>query len=125
MKAREAFKRFFKGNKNFMTPYIKGYYQKKLKDKIMYFELSEGTGINNEPIFGVTVLIEKEGKLEHATKLSKLFWDEQEAKNYINKLKERKWQHADLFNSHGNYGSFKIIDLHKKTTILKGRGKHE
>lgn len=40
----------FKGA-NFMTPSIRGYY----KLRKGYAELSEGTGFNHQPIFGVTV----------------------------------------------------------------------
>lgn len=42
----------FRGT-NFMTPTVLGYY--KLRANFGYAELSSGTGIGREPIFGVTV----------------------------------------------------------------------
>ena len=39
---------------NFMTPNVLAYYHGNLRGKAVYVELSEGEGINHEPLFGVT-----------------------------------------------------------------------
>lgn len=62
--------------KNFMTPNIRCYF--KLWQHLGYAELSSGTGMNNQPIFGVTVRPAKD--------LSKLFQSRLEAERYIESL---------------------------------------
>lgn len=63
----------FRG-KNFMTPNVLGYY--KLREG--YAELSEGRGMSNQPIFGVTVKPD-DGR-------SKLCFSRTEAETYIEEL---------------------------------------
>lgn len=48
----------FKG-KNFMTPNVRGYYRLALEGG--YAELSEGTGLYHEPLYGVTIRPEGPG----------------------------------------------------------------
>jgi hypothetical protein len=65
-------------NRNIMTPNILGYY--KLRGKDVYVELSEGRGIQDQPIWGVTV------RPDEAHKLSKLCYSRREAEAYIESL---------------------------------------
>lgn len=66
--------------RNFMTPNWIGYF--KLKQG--YAELSHGRGIQDEPIFGVTV---RKGDGSHFDpERSKLFWTKQAALSYIGEL---------------------------------------
>lgn len=65
--------------KNFMTPDIMAYY-KLYKG---YAELSKGTGLKYQPIFGVTV--QTHGG-EIASTASRLFQSQQEALDYIKAL---------------------------------------
>lgn len=64
-------------NRNFMTPDIGGYY----KLRKGYAELSGGTGIDNEPIYGVTVRPEKPDD-----RRSQMFHSLKEAKAYIESM---------------------------------------
>ena len=63
---------------NFMTPSILGYYL--AGDH--WCELSEGTGLSHQPIFGVTVKPDPEGN--H----SKLFYSRAAAEDYIESMIE-------------------------------------
>lgn len=67
----------FRG-RNFMTPDVLGFY--KLRRELGYAELSEGRGIDHQPIFGVTV------KPDTEHKLSKLCHSRAEALAYIEEL---------------------------------------
>jgi len=69
----------FKGG-NFMTPNVLGFY----KLRVGYAELSEGTGMDHQLIFGVTVRPDKweEGKQAR----SKLFQSKAAAMEYIESL---------------------------------------
>jgi len=60
------------GGRNFMTPLVLGYYALRHG----YAELSEGTGISHQPIFGVTVQPDTE-------KRSKVFQTRSAALHYI------------------------------------------
>jgi len=79
----DEFTEWQKEHPNFVTPNLLEY------DKIGKYvvELSEGTGIKNEPIFGVT-LLEKED--DHFTSVgmgfSQPFWDKRTASDYFDKL---------------------------------------
>ena len=71
--------------KNFMTPDVLGrYFVPYSKHRAeMVVEFSEGTGFNNDPMYGVTCANNKEIYSE----LSKCFFDKYEAIEYINSLK--------------------------------------
>lgn len=66
----------FAGN-NIMTPTILGYY----KIAKGYAELSEGTGISRQSIFGVTIRPGEAGE-------SKMFYSRSAAESYIEELAE-------------------------------------
>jgi hypothetical protein len=66
----------FPAQPNFMTPSILAYF--KLREG--YAELSEGAGMNGEPIFGVTV------RPDPHPKRSKLCYSEREALDYIEEM---------------------------------------
>jgi hypothetical protein len=73
-----------KMGKNIMTPHVLGY---KVKDDTV-IELSSGRGMNNEPIYGVTVrTLSSLGKWTE-TGLSKMLYSLAEAKAYAKKVKE-------------------------------------
>lgn len=77
--SKALFDQHIKG-KNIMTPDVirygvAGHYA---------YELSGGTGIKREPIFGVTVLTRKFG--EHRHELSKMFFSIEEAEGWISDL---------------------------------------
>jgi len=61
--------------RNFMTPAIESYHP--LRDGQSWAELSGGRGINNDPIFGVTIRPDPEYKL------SAMFYSRDEAIEYI------------------------------------------
>lgn len=66
--------------KNIMTPKVLGYHN--LGDG-RWAELSEGCGITNEPIFGVTV---RPDAKDVGQRLSKLFYSRPMAARYIRRL---------------------------------------
>lgn len=61
---------------NFMTPNIEGYYRLRAG----YAELSSGTGMKDEPIYGVTV------RPDPAPRRSKMFHSKTDAINYIRSM---------------------------------------
>ena len=65
-------------HRNFMTPTVMGYYE----NETYVVELSTGTGITNDKLYGVTV-VNKTDKLHDHNK-STLFDTELEALKYIN-----------------------------------------
>ena len=69
---------------NIMTPYVMRYQH--VGHKIVV-ELSEGTGLSDDKLYGVTVVrkVDNIWKQDHDT--SKCFHDYDEAINYINNLK--------------------------------------
>lgn len=70
----------FKGQ-NFMTPNIRAYYKLRMGEG--WAELSDGTGIRQEPIFGVTV---RQIDGEDGNKRSQLFHSKSAAIEYIESL---------------------------------------
>lgn len=74
MNARNA---FAKMGRNFITPEVIDYYD--LPNGLMV-ELSEGKGLDNEPLYGVSVMGD-DGEIIQPQ--SKLFWDRWEANAYI------------------------------------------
>lgn len=76
----------FRGT-NFMTPDVIAYF--KLRHGLGWAELTSGTGIEHEPIFGVTVrdyMGEDPGRNTPGGNLSKMFFSEREAREYIKSL---------------------------------------
>ena len=69
---------------NIMTPHVMRYQH--VGNKIVV-ELSEGTGLSDDKLYGVTVVrkVDNIWKQDHDT--SKCFYDYDEANNYINNLK--------------------------------------
>lgn len=79
---KEIFETTFKG-KNIMTPDVVEYG----KTGDLIFEISEGTGFNREPIFGVTVLdITDEENPVRRSALNKLCHSLEEAQEYASDL---------------------------------------
>ncbi len=79
---KEIFQETFKG-KNMMTPDIIKFGE----SGGFIFELSEGTGFNREPIFGVTVLELTEGEApKRRSDLSQMFHNLTEAKDFAENL---------------------------------------
>lgn len=66
---------------NFMTPNVIGYF--KLRKGLGYAELSHGTGINNQPIYGVTI---RPRAANGSEDLSTLCQSRAEAERYIEGL---------------------------------------
>ena len=71
-----------RSNKNIMTPNIIRFYEK--SDKVV--ELTEGRGLENEPIFGVTVRSREGGVWGDHENKSKIFWSKKGAENYAEGL---------------------------------------
>jgi hypothetical protein len=60
MYVRGIFQEFFNGKPNIMTPEPVEYGQ--LANGLVLYEISTGTGMSEEPIFGVTFLVREGGK---------------------------------------------------------------
>jgi hypothetical protein len=82
--AETLFKRVLK-HKNFMTPNVRRY-GKGESDRSLIYELSEGTGIDGKPIFGVTIVKVDGNSAEHVHDESKLFQTLISATKYIKTL---------------------------------------
>lgn len=80
-KAKSEFKKVVKG-RNFMTPRVLRYG----KTGRYYYEISEGEGMDNQAIFGVTV-VDGERK-EHMHKLGDIFYTLDDVENYVRELKK-------------------------------------
>jgi hypothetical protein len=82
--AETLFKRVMK-YPNLMTPDIRRY-GKGESDRSLIYELSEGTGIDGEQIFGVTIVKVDGNTAEHLHEKSKLFQTLISANKYIKTL---------------------------------------
>jgi len=81
MKAKEIINLAYKGRRNIMTPKVLGY--GKISETLAY-EISQGTGLNHEVIYGVTfVRLNKDGSVVPEYDLSKMCWSKKEVKKYI------------------------------------------
>jgi len=85
MNASQAFREQRMGS-NMMTPKFEGY----VEGNDRFVELSSGRGIDDEPIFGVTVLVLVDGEVkrdwEAGERLSKMFFSLREARSYAASL---------------------------------------
>lgn len=86
MKASEAFRTLHMGS-NFMTPQWEAY----MEGNGRYVEISSGRGIDNDPIYGVTVLVDVDGRPVEAWRVegapeSKMFYSITEARAYASEL---------------------------------------
>ncbi len=85
MDARQAFAETHMGQ-NFMTPDVEGY----AEGNGRYVEVSSGRGIEHEPIYGVTVLVDVDGTpkrdWEAGEELSRMFHEYPEALAYVREL---------------------------------------
>lgn len=70
----------FRGQ-NFMTPNVRGFY--KLRTAFGWAELSEGRGMRDQPIFGVTVRDSRGEDKEHKSQMFEVL---KEALDYIESL---------------------------------------
>lgn len=85
--AREIIRMAYGSSRNFMTPHVISY--GKINRK-MAFELSKGTGINHETIYGVSIAkVVKGGKAERQTSLSGCFHSLSDARRHIRFLKQK------------------------------------
>ncbi|WP_199615043.1 hypothetical protein [Paenibacillus alkalitolerans] len=91
--AEEAFRGMVR---NFMTPKVLGYYEAGLYAA----ELSEGTGVDGEPIFGVSVMRRDLDRRDKETaSLSRFCCTREEAEEYIEQLRQRGkqwWKLMDI-----------------------------
>ena len=72
-------------SKNFMTPEVLE--QEKINESHAY-ELSKGTGLSNEPIWGVSIVKQiGDNKTKRCTELGDCFFSLEDAKEHINNLK--------------------------------------
>lgn len=99
--ASEMFRKEYGSSKNFMTPRIlsRGMLARGREGQAAAYELSEGTGIDHEPIFGVTVVrMWADGTTERWYDKSHMFHSRQEAETYIAKLKSEVRAMINQFN---------------------------
>jgi len=88
MTAKQIVKKEYGNSKNFMTPHILRYGM--ISENVAY-ELSEGTGIEHETIYGLSVVvIDEAGTTTREHSLSKKLDSLEEAERYIEELRERK-----------------------------------
>jgi len=88
LSAQEMLRREYGSSRNLMTPHILG--RGKIGDRVAY-ELSTGTGtgIDHEPIFGVTVVRQwADGTIERWYDKSKMFHSREEAERHIEDLRK-------------------------------------
>lgn len=89
LSAREIIRKEYGDSKNFMTPYI---IKRGKINRTTAFELSSGTGMYHEPIYGVSVVrLNEGGTTERLTHVSKMFRSKSAALYYIIGLKEERY----------------------------------
>lgn len=81
------YRRWQREHPNFMTPYVRSVFRSKGNKLI---ELSEGTGLEHEPIYGVTVIEHTDGgfKTRWDLEQNRMFRDYSEARAHALKLKK-------------------------------------
>ena len=84
MTAQQAFYKAFNGQRNFLTPNLVRY--EEIPGEY-FIEISSGSGIYNQKVYGVTIL---DFNLKHRTDLSNLFNHLQDAEDYIESLREKE-----------------------------------
>jgi hypothetical protein len=97
MRARDIIKKEYGDDKNFMTPHVLSYGKLPPVDKAIEraYELSEGTGFEHEPIFGVSIVnLFEDGTTARDWDISKMCRSKQEAEQYIQSLKNQTWFHG-------------------------------
>lgn len=86
MTARQIIKKEYGNSKNLMTPNVIRY--GKISENVAY-ELSEGTGLTNNTIYGVSiVMMDEQGNTKREFDLSKKLDSLLEAEGYIGRLRE-------------------------------------
>lgn len=104
MNIKYIFEEYYNGQKNFMTPDIYGYSQRKFDEEYLLFEKSSGEGFENEKIYGASALVHN-----HITgdtqkiELSECFDDPRNLEVYIKKITKSDFENAD------RYGEIKKI----------------
>lgn len=87
-KAFEIWQKEYGDSRNFMTPDPIGY---GWIGKTLVYEIAEGTGFNQEPIFGVSIVrIMPDGSVQSEHDLANVFPSEQDARSYISELRHTK-----------------------------------
>lgn len=85
LSAREIIKKEYGDSKNFMTQWVLGHYKTRRNQAA---ELSTGIGLFDTRIWGVSVVtLHEDGSTTRETDLSSCFESEQEARDYIESLK--------------------------------------
>ncbi len=88
LSAREMLQKEYKDSRNIMTPRVIGI--GKVSPRMAY-ELSTGTGLSGEPIFGVSIVtVDGEEKTRRETELSNCFSSKIQAMRHIEKLREQE-----------------------------------
>lgn len=120
MTAQQIFRAAVKGN-NFMTPDIIRY--DKLTDN-MVVELSEGSGLSSERIFGVSVATanEQDGKIEYTYRydLNKKCDSRAEAEEYIAKLRKDANKKVIAVWGISNVASLNVWEMNADEAMLIG-----
>ena len=97
------FDRYFNGEKNFMTPNVIGYSSIKMDNEYLVVEFSEGRGIFDTYLFGVSCLVfNPQTRETQKINLSKAFKSANECKEYVKSISLADFQEA------GRYGEIKI-----------------
>lgn len=92
---KHIFYEYFNGNKNFMTPKIIGYNQKKYNRGTLIFQRQKNY---EETLFGVTVLLVIGNEVSR-TKLSKAFGNENEAIAYIKSIQNEDVEAIEIYDT--------------------------
>lgn len=100
---KQVFDTYYNGEKNFMTPHVYGYLQKKFGDEYLVVEKSTGKGIGNEAIYGASTLVynAKTGETQKID-LSELYHDPRYVELHLKNISEKKFKNAE------RYGEIKI-----------------
>jgi hypothetical protein len=91
MEPRDAIRAAYGTSRNMMTPKVNGYGVIATGPSgALVYERSSGTGINREPIYGVTVVrVRADETTNPVHEMSCMFWSSADATAYVRRLRRR------------------------------------
>ena len=96
MSVRKIFDKYFNGSKNFITPNVYEYGERKFGDYFLFYEKSRGEGFNGEDLFAITFLIMNKGAVRRID-LSKCFNSKKEVDDYLKSITSKDITFADKY----------------------------
>ena len=95
MNVKTIFQKYMVGD-NIVTPTITKYGSKKLEKCTILYEYSEGIGMSDQYLYGLTILILEDNKVQQID-LGRLYASTEERQKYLNSINQQKVDNALRF----------------------------